>query len=304
MKDRVSNNNLIRIIGDHDMVINTIPAEDEILQDNDKEIREICGRSKHIGNFTRNVKFENNNIFNFSESNSRPSLNFQKDITNDDNTESKYNYKSSLIYPKNSVLNNTDKQIYSENKDIRSSQLKNNDKFSSILVLNNNDEGKKNGMDTKDKFSKSKDNSKINILPYKTIDCIFNKKNIWINLQTPEADKIYYDIWDENKWYPLNFSNNKDDGNEKKPDSNVSFNKNSGMNEFFEGEESENQMKNYLINMEDIPAFYTFKDLINPFTEDDLKKLRNNIMNSIKYNITLYRKEFSLNTMIKNVMSI
>ncbi|KAF4670632.1 hypothetical protein FOL47_001894 [Perkinsus chesapeaki] len=41
------------------------------------------------------------------------------------------------------------------------------------------------------------------LMPYRTIDIIFNKSNVWANMQTPEPTRIYYDLWNNNYWHPF-----------------------------------------------------------------------------------------------------
>ncbi|VWU49711.1 double C2-like domain-containing protein, putative, partial [Hepatocystis sp. ex Piliocolobus tephrosceles] len=40
-------------------------------------------------------------------------------------------------------------------------------------------------------------------LPYKTIDLIFNNKNIYVNLQDPNPLNIWYDYWNIEYWFPF-----------------------------------------------------------------------------------------------------
>jgi hypothetical protein len=40
-------------------------------------------------------------------------------------------------------------------------------------------------------------------LPYKTIDLIYNHKNIWANLQHPDPALIHYHIHMPDRWLPL-----------------------------------------------------------------------------------------------------
>lgn len=149
---------------------------------------------------------------------------------------------------------------------------------------------------------KNKDHEKF--LPYKSIDCIFNKKNIWINLQSPEPDKITYDIWDQTKWYPLNFTKN-DVINEKNREKSFIEVKHSSILSLKSGynfrEEIENHFRNYLINIEDIPAFYTFKDLIKPLGEENIARMRTIITQSLEQNISSFRSNMSLRTYFKKV---
>ncbi|KAF4680589.1 hypothetical protein FOZ60_013235 [Perkinsus olseni] len=40
-------------------------------------------------------------------------------------------------------------------------------------------------------------------MPYRTIEVVFNKSNVWANLQNPEPTRIYYDLWNNNYWHPF-----------------------------------------------------------------------------------------------------
>ena len=48
-------------------------------------------------------------------------------------------------------------------------------------------------------------------LPWKSIEFIFNNKNLFANIQNEEPNKIYYDLNDKNRWKPLfkNFTTNE-----------------------------------------------------------------------------------------------
>lgn len=41
------------------------------------------------------------------------------------------------------------------------------------------------------------------LTPYRTIDVVFNKSNVWANLQNPDPTRIYYDLWNNNYWHPF-----------------------------------------------------------------------------------------------------
>ena len=41
------------------------------------------------------------------------------------------------------------------------------------------------------------------ILPYKTIDVIFDHTNVWMNLQNFCPNSIYYDLWNSDYWHPF-----------------------------------------------------------------------------------------------------
>ena len=79
---------------------------------------------------------------------------------------------------------------------------------------------------------------KNEVLPYRTIDVIFNKKNVFVNLQNPNPVGIFYDIYDVDKWYQ--FLRTKDE------------------------EQKEEEKSDEKIWKEDIPSFYSFKIFANP----------------------------------------
>ena len=114
-------------------------------------------------------------------------------------------------------------------------------------------------------------NVKNDILPYKSIDCIYNKRNIWLNLQHQNPAGIYYDIWERERWFPL-----------------ITF---------FDSDEKE------YINQIDIPAFYSFKNFCPPFPEDELIIMKKNILKSLNNGFKLTRNQKNLPTNIKKVKS-
>jgi hypothetical protein len=208
--------------------------------------------------------------------------------------------------PKSSLLKSKKNQNQNQNKDsisipkksINNKYNKTNSKHKSINELRNSSLSYENSKDKKisfinDKYSQSnsnnnnKNNNKeiISQLPYLTIDCIFNKQNTWINLQNQEDPlKIMYDIWDKKLWYPLNYYNDDESESDKKK------------------ENSEKSNYNTLINMEDIPAFFSFKDLIKPFTEEKLKTIQKNINDILKDSIKSLRKLENKKTKFANVI--
>ncbi len=112
---------------------------------------------------------------------------------------------------------------------------------------------------------------KNDVLPYKTIDVIFNKRNIWLNLQNHNPVGIIYDIYDQNRWFPLICR--------------------------FDGDKKE-------INHNDIPAFFSFKSFSPPFPEDDILQMKKNIIKSISNGFKLTRNQKNYSTTIKKVIII
>eukprot|EP00929_Paragymnodinium_shiwhaense_P037656 TRINITY_DN20020_c0_g1_i4.p1 TRINITY_DN20020_c0_g1~~TRINITY_DN20020_c0_g1_i4.p1 ORF type:complete len:2497 (+),score=567.91 TRINITY_DN20020_c0_g1_i4:1495-8985(+) len=41
------------------------------------------------------------------------------------------------------------------------------------------------------------------LLPYRTIEVVFNNKNIWANLQNSDPRHIFYDLWNPTYWHPF-----------------------------------------------------------------------------------------------------
>ena len=68
------------------------------------------------------------------------------------------------------------------------------------------------------------------VLPYRTIDVIFNKKNIFLNMQNPSPVGILYDLYNKERWYPL-----------------------------LKIKEGAQEAKDIKVWKQDIPAFYSFK---------------------------------------------
>lgn len=54
-----------------------------------------------------------------------------------------------------------------------------------------------------DRFFKGGKRVGLIVLPFSTIDLVFNHKNIWGNLQNSDPTKIYYHLHNESLWLPL-----------------------------------------------------------------------------------------------------
>ena len=114
---------------------------------------------------------------------------------------------------------------------------------------------------------------KNEVLPYRTIDVIFNKKNVFVNLQNPNPVGIFYDIYDVDKWYQ--FLRAKDE------------------------EQKEEEIKEEKIWKEDIPSFYSFKIFANPFTLEEIDKMKKNILFEFQKTIRSIRNQKGLNSFFK-----
>jgi len=117
-------------------------------------------------------------------------------------------------------------------------------------------------------ISENGDKIRNDILPYKTLDVIFNKRNTWLNIQHHNPAGIVYDIWDRDRWLPLI---------EKRDPEKI------------------------CVNHSDIPAFYSFKNFCPPFPEDELIQMKKNILKSLANGLKLTRNQKNYSTTIKKV---
>ena len=135
-----------------------------------------------------NVYNQNNNNNNFMQKNS---LNFNI-ITNNKHE----NFNDIIDCDKEySIIDNTYNNY-------------NNVDFNNIYKLNNNNNNnniKSNINNITSKYFKIQDEkTTINdILPYSTIDVVFNNSFCFMNRQHPDPAKILYDLYDYNLWYPI-----------------------------------------------------------------------------------------------------
>jgi centrosomal protein CEP76 len=90
---------------------------------------------------------------------------------------------------------------------------------------------------------------KNDVLPYKTIDVVFNKKNIWINLQNPDPVRIYYDLYNNKRWFSV-----------------------------LKMKDAENKE---LVWKNDIPTFYSFRNFASPYSEDEIEQMKKTISKAV-----------------------
>jgi centrosomal protein CEP76 len=112
---------------------------------------------------------------------------------------------------------------------------------------------------------------KNDILPYKTIDCIFNKKNVYINLQNPDPVRISFDIYDNKLWYNVLRDKDKD------------------------GKE--------IIWKNDIPTFYSFRNFASPYSDDEIDLMKKQILRYVNDTIKNVRMLKNMSTKMKRVVS-
>jgi len=271
----------------HQTTQNSIETVSSLLNLENYSIRKNNSNTEpHFDNkFNQNSKIDNSIKYFFlepSDTNKSPEQNKIKDYIKTDFKSSVMGTSSSNNHKEYSNTANHHKHNFTRSETYK------NDK-SSLSEGSNKDFDLSNKNETSEfkKINpKEKKHEKIKkeiVIPYRSIDCIFNKKNIWINLQTQEPDKICYDIWDENSEH-------------------IKKSLPSNPGELHSRETIEKIFQNYLINIEDIPAFYTFKDLINPLSEDKITKMKSIIIESLEQNIRSLRSNMSLKTNFRKVI--
>jgi len=114
---------------------------------------------------------------------------------------------------------------------------------------------------------------KNEVLPYRTIDVIFNKKNIFLNKQNPNPAGIYFDLYNRDKWWTALKIRDQDS---IQPNTESIWN-------------------------QDIPAFYSFKNFLPNYTEDDIIGIKKSILSSVTHTIKVVRLQKNLNSFFKTV---
>ena len=122
----------------------------------------------------------------------------------------------------------------------------------------------------KREYSNRKKKVKNDILPYKTIDIVFNKKNIWINLQNPDPVRILYDLYNNQRWMSVLKTRN-DAGKE-------------------------------MIWKNDIPTFYSFRNFASFYTEDEMEATKKSILKAVNEAIRSTRMIKNLSTKFKRAV--
>ena len=217
----------------------------------------------------------------------------------------KNQYKDSILSSniqndKNDNDKKTKNDSIFEGSNRNSSFINKNSKEKKVSLLENYDS------QLNSKLNNINENKEITQLPYLTIDCIFNKQNTWINLQNRENSlNIIYDIWDENLWHPLNYyihEVKKSEKHEGKERGSSNESRRYGQRAHQGSDLSKaNTSYNTLINMEDIPAFFSIKDLIKPFPEEKFKTIQKNILDILKEGIRDLRQKENKKTKFANV---
>lgn len=170
-----------------------------------------------------------------------------------------------------------------------------------------------------DRFFKGGKKVNTVVLPFSTIDLVFNHKNIWANLQNSDPTKIYYHLHNESLWLPFvtdmellhplelrdrlreierkkrfemqeqGIEKNKEEEEEqqkKKKEVETKKSKETNLMEF--------KMKGD--DMKPFTPFYDPRALDPPLTQMQVTKLENNILKEIEIVIRQVRSYKNLNT--------
>jgi hypothetical protein len=127
-----------------------------------------------------------------------------------------------------------------------------------------------------DEFADDMDEILNEVMPYRTIDVIYNKKNIFINKQNPNPAGIRFDLYDRDKWFS------------------VLKIKEPAITDI-------NQAK---IWKQDIPAFYSFKNFLPYYSDEDIDQMKKNIISTVTNTIKIVRNQKNLNSFFKSVNNI
>ena len=155
---------------------------------------------------------------------------------------------------------------------------------------------------TMEQFFLKRDEFKViknEVLPYRTLDVVFNKKNIYINLQNPNPVGIFYDLYDTEKWQQFlrvpsePQKNQKEEHNEDKsktiqepsiqPKTTTDITK----------------ISEYKIWKEEIPSFYSFKIFSNPYPSEEIDKMKKSILFEFQKTIRSIRNQKGLSSFFK-----
>jgi centrosomal protein CEP76 len=113
---------------------------------------------------------------------------------------------------------------------------------------------------------------KNEVLPYRTLDIIFNKKNIFVNIQNPNPAGIEYDLYDKAKWFSV-----------------------------LKKRDASNDLEDEIWK-QDIPAFYAFKNFLPPYTDEEIELMKKSILSSLTHTIRNVRIQKNLNSFFKSVI--
>jgi hypothetical protein len=124
-----------------------------------------------------------------------------------------------------------------------------------------------------DEFEVDVDEIRNEVMPYRTIEVIFNKKNIFINKQNPNPAGIRFDVYDKEKWFSV----------------------------LKVSEQGITDPNFFKIWKQDIPAFYSFKNFLPYHTEEEMDQMKKTILSSVTTTIKIVRNQKNLNSSFKTV---
>jgi hypothetical protein len=126
-----------------------------------------------------------------------------------------------------------------------------------------------------DEFELDIDEIRNDVMPYRTIEVIFNKKNIFVNKQFPNPAGIKFDLYDKDKWLSI----------------------------LKVREPGITDPIHFKIWKQDIPAFYSFKNFLPYYSEEDIDHMRKSILSSVTTTIKVVRNQKNLNSFFKTVIN-
>ncbi len=156
---------------------------------------------------------------------------------------------------------------------IRANNLKKKVKIVSEEEQKGKNENNSYTFDWKENYKKAEVINEV--IPYRTIDVIFNKKNMYINKQHPNPSAIYYDLYDSTKWYTVLKTISPD-----------------------------LEQDNFKIWIEDIPSFYSFKNFQPLYSDEELDIMKKNILSCLSNTIRNMRSQSNSTTFFKTVFKI
>lgn len=105
------------------------------------------------------------------------------------------------------------------------------------------------------------------LLPWGTIELVFNHKNIWANIQHQNPAKIMYEIHNPNQWRPFLSIWNK---------------------------------KSEVPWLNKVGAFHSISNLEAPMTSEDIHRIENMILKDIKFTINCQRSGLNLESKFRS----
>lgn len=275
-------------------------------KETEKNKSETLNDSDAKKSINENILWEEQNIMNMNQS-----LGFDSDNVNDE-LEINENQKIELM--------KKDKQTRKKKGKKNSSGNKNKSNFNFLMKKKMNEAQKNKNCKTgyqlaiHDFYYKNKKVNSVN-LPWKSIELIVGKRNLWANLQNENPSCILYELNNKNRWLPyfnieLFFDQFDNENSQKVSKQHLLKKMASGLGLSSQKPESKS-LKNMEIEevikfikhcwyMPFIQNFFHFKPCKNPITYKQKNNLENEITKNIQFTIQSQRSTLNLETRWKN----